>query len=583
MKKFINASEDVAREALEGFTACFSERYRLHDEVNGVLLRRPRDHKVSLVVGGGSGHEPMFSGFVGTGLADAAACGNIFASPDPGTIFQTARAVEGGKGVLFVYGNYAGDNLNFDMAGELLQKEGIPTAHVRVWDDCASAPAERMTDRRGIAGDVFVIKIAGAACDAGLELEEAARVAGRARNNLRSIGVAVSSAHIPGAAEPIFELAGDEMEYGMGIHGEKGIRRTKMQPADEVAEYLYDALQKDRPLKAGDEVCVLVNGLGSTTLLELSIVYRTLQRLLVRDGIVIHSSDMNSYCTTLEMGGLSVSVLLLDEELKRFFDAPCASPFYTRGCCQEEFPVETEREILTGTGKRRTYNPAAGREYIEAQAAKEWETLDFSVAKAMLLSVAEAVVEAEPMLTKVDSAIGDGDHGIGMKTGLKTAHAELMRLPEGNNVYEPFFVVGNAMLMSMGGASGAIFGSMFMGGAEGKAPRERLRSEELAALMEDALRAVRKRGHAQVGDKTMVDALSPAVDAMKANAEKGLAVMLRAAEAAARAGMESTKRFEAKFGRAKTQGTTIGFQDAGATSVWVMLKAMADFAERYRK
>lgn len=245
--------------------------------------------------------------------------------------------------------------------------------------------------------------------------------------------------------------------------------------------------------------------------------------------------------------------------------------------------METEREILTGTGKRRTYNPAAGREYIEAQAAKEWETLDFSVAKAMLLSVAEAVVEAEPMLTKVDSAIGDGDHGIGMKTGLKTAHAELMRLPEGNNVYEPFFVVGNAMLMSMGGASGAIFGSMFMGGAEGKAPRERLRSEELAALMEDALRAVRKRGHAQVGDKTMVDALSPAVDAMKANAEKGLAVMLRAAEAAARAGMESTKRFEAKFGRAKTQGTTIGFQDAGATSVWVMLKAMADFAERYRK
>ena len=169
MKKFINASEDVAREALEGFAACFSERYRLHDEVNGVLLRRPRDHKVSLVVGGGSGHEPMFSGFVGTRLADAAACGNIFASPDPGTIFQTARAVEGGKGVLFVYGNYAGDNLNFDMAGELLQKEGIPTAHVRVWDDCASAPAERMTDRRGIAGDVFVIKIAGAACDAGLE------------------------------------------------------------------------------------------------------------------------------------------------------------------------------------------------------------------------------------------------------------------------------------------------------------------------------------------------------------------------------------------------------------------------------
>lgn len=581
MKKFVNASEDVAREALEGFTACFSERYRLHSEVNGVLLRHPRKDKVALVVGGGSGHEPMFSGFVGKGLADAAACGNIFASPDPGTIFQTAKAVGGKRGVLFVYGNYAGDNLNFDMAGELLEKEGIPTAHVRVWDDCASAPVQRMTDRRGIAGDVFVIKIAGGACDAGLELEEATRVAGRARDNLRSIGVAVSSAHIPGAAEPIFTIGDDEMEYGMGIHGEKGIRRTKLRPADEVAEYLYNALKKERPLKAGDQVCVLINGLGSTTLLELSIVYRKIQSLFLRDGVVIHSADMNSYCTTLEMGGLSVSVLLLDEELKRFFDAPCSSPFYARGSCPEEEEAPLEQEAPAARGKGETYDPAAGRRYIEAQSAKGAETLDFSMAKAMLLSVAEAVMEAEPMLTRVDSAIGDGDHGIGMKMGLKKAHMELMKLPEGSNAYEPFAVVGKAMLMSMGGASGAIFGSMFLAGAEGKVPKERLGPEELAAMMEDALRAVQERGRAQVGDKTMVDALSPAVNAMKDNVKKGLPGMLRAAEAAAGAGVESTKRFEAKFGRAKTQGTTIGFQDAGATSVWVMLNAMAGFMEQH--
>lgn len=581
MKKFVNSYDNVASEALEGFVACYDKMYRKHPEVNGVILKQHRRDKVSLVIGGGSGHEPMFSGFVGRGLGDAAACGNIFASPDPATVYKTAKAAHGGKGILFLYGNYAGDNLNFDMAEEMLNQDGIATAHLRVWDDCASAPMERLTDRRGIAGDLFMIKIAGAACDEGMSLEEVLKVTERARENLRSIGVAATSAHIPGAAEPIFTLPDDEMEYGMGIHGEKGIKRTKMAPADEITEYLYDQLQKDMPVHAGEEICVLINGLGSTTLLEMSIVYRKLKQLLERDGIIIYDADMNSYCTTLEMGGFSISFMKLDDELKRLYNAPCSCPFYARGSLEEiqtgDEEVEFEEAEQVETAK---YDPEKGREYIAAHKAElNRESITMVGAKAMLLSVAEAVVEAEPMLTRVDSAIGDGDHGIGMKGGLKKAHETLMAMDECENAYLPFDRAGNAMLMSMGGASGVIFGSMFMAGPKGEEPKAALDAKDMARMMRKALVAIQERGHAQVGDKTMVDALAPAVEAMEANADKGMLAMLRAGEEAALKGVESTKNFEAKFGRAKTQGTTIGFQDAGATSVWVITKAMADFIE----
>ncbi|BDF04924.1 dihydroxyacetone kinase subunit DhaK [[Clostridium] hylemonae] len=330
MKKFINEADDVVDEAMEGFTACYGNYYEKHPEVNAVILKEPRKDKVALVIGGGSGHEPMFNGFVGEGLGDAAACGNVFASPDPGTIYETALAVESGKGVLFVYGNYAGDNLNFDMAEELLEDEGIESAHVRVWDDCASAPKERLTDRRGIAGDLFVIKIAGAACDRGMELAEAVKETERARDNVRSIGVATTPGQIPGLDKPTFEIADDEMEYGMGIHGERGIERTKMKPADEIVEYLYNNIKSDMELSKGDEVCVLVNGLGSTTVLEMSIAYRKLKALLDADGIAVHDADINSYCTCQEMGGFSISLLKLDDTLRELYDMPCYCPYYAK-------------------------------------------------------------------------------------------------------------------------------------------------------------------------------------------------------------------------------------------------------------
>ena len=330
MKKIINDPANAVAESLAGFTTCYSRYYSKHPEVNAVISKTPRKDKVVLVVGGGSGHEPLFSGFVGKGLADAAACGNIFASPDPGTIYETAMSVHSGHGVLFLYGNYAGDNLNFDMAEELLEDDGVHCAHIRVWDDCASAPIERMTDRRGIAGDVFMIKLAGAACDAGLSLEEIVSLLETARARLRTIGVATSPGQIPGLDKPTFELGEDELEYGMGLHGERGIQRTTMKPADEIMDFLYKNLIPELELHPGDEVCALVNGLGSTTVLELGIVYRKLAELLAQDGVQIYDGDINSFCTCQEMGGFSVSLLKLTPELKRFYDMPCYCPFYAK-------------------------------------------------------------------------------------------------------------------------------------------------------------------------------------------------------------------------------------------------------------
>ena len=284
-----------------------------------------------MLIGGGSGHEPLFAGFVGEGLADAAACGNIFASPNPQLIYETAQAVNQGKGVLFIYGCYAGDNMNFDMAEELCEFDDIPTAHIRVWDDCASAPKERIEDRRGIAGDVYVIKIAGAACDAGLSLEEVTRITEKARDNINTIGLALSPGSIPGLDKPTFELGETEIEFGMGLHGEPGIERTQMQTASQLVQRLYSEIKAEMALQSGDEVAVLVNGLGSTTLLELNIAYYELAQLMAKDGLQVYDSEIKSWCTCQEMGGFSITLLRLDDELKKYYSAPCFSPYYARG------------------------------------------------------------------------------------------------------------------------------------------------------------------------------------------------------------------------------------------------------------
>lgn len=588
MKKIINKPDDVIKEMLEGFVGAYNKFYEKHPKVNGVISKYRRNQKVALVIGGGSGHEPMFSGFVGKGLADAAACGNIFASPDPNTVYETAKAVESGCGVLFVYGCYAGDNLNFDMGEELLNADNIKTSHVRVWDDVASAPKERIEDRRGIAGDVFVVKVAGAACDAGLPLEEVTRITEKARDYTKTIGVATSPGQIPGLDKPTFELGEDEIEYGMGLHGEPGIKRTKMQPADVLVEELYKNIMMDTDLHTGDEVCVLVNGLGSTTIIELSIAYRKVEALLSRDGIKIYDADLNSFCTCQEMGGFSITLLKLDEELKSYYDMPCYCPYYAKLETDTKLVMEkTEMKEHTVINNGPVFEEKREQVFAHQNVRKRTAgvtTLNVPEAKEMLLYIADKIINQKAYLTEVDSATGDGDHGIGMAGGMEKVKSRLENMHDTNNVYEVFEEAGNAMLMSMGGASGVIFGSLYLAGAKGTEQKAELTAEELAAMERKSLETIKERGKAQVGDKTMVDALEPAVFAMEQQWKNGLLQMLRAAEEEARQGMEKTKQLIARFGRAKSlMERAVGYQDAGATSVWLIFQGMREYIERSQK
>ncbi|WP_033542528.1 dihydroxyacetone kinase subunit DhaK [Planococcus sp. CAU13] len=327
MKKVINDPNKVVQEMLEGFLYAHGNVYKKTPNENGIYIENEKK-QVAVITGGGSGHEPLFFGFVGEGLATGAAVGNVFAAPTPNTIMEVTKAVDAGKGVLYVYGNYSGDTLNFDMASELAEFEDIHTATVLVNDDIASASKEEAHNRRGIAGDVFVIKVAGAAAAEGLPLEKVTEITQKAANSTRSIGVALSPGSIPSTGRYTFEIAEDEIEFGLGIHGEAGIRTEKIMEADKLTQIMMEYIFDDIEITEGDEVCILVNGLGSTTLMELFIVNRKVTEILLEKGVKIHHTDVNNYCTTQEMAGFSITLMKVDEELKTYYDKPAYSPYY---------------------------------------------------------------------------------------------------------------------------------------------------------------------------------------------------------------------------------------------------------------
>ncbi len=320
MKKLINDPFAVVDEALEGFVAAHDALLTLAAP-RVVARRTPAKDKVGFVVGGGSGHEPAFAGYVGVGLADAAACGGVFASPPPDVVLAAIHAANFGRGVVLAYGNYAGDVMNFGLAAQMAQAEGIDVREVRVADDVASAPKAEASKRRGIAGDIIVFKCVGAAAERGLSLDEVERVARKANERTRSMGVALSACEVPGAGRPTFELPDGEMEIGMGVHGEPGVRRGPLEPADDVAKALVDAILADVDDAPGD-VALLVNGLGATSHIEQFVLYRGARRALEDTGLRVVRSYVGEFITSLEMAGASVTVTMLDAELRDLLDAP---------------------------------------------------------------------------------------------------------------------------------------------------------------------------------------------------------------------------------------------------------------------
>ena len=333
MKKILNNPENYVDEMLAGLTAAHPEYYRLHGDSGKVVARTSagKAGKVGIVTGGGSGHLPVFSGYVGEGLLDACAIGDVFASPSAEQMADAIRAADSGAGVLRLYGNYGGDVMNFDMAGELVEFEDISCSSVLLVDDVASAPPEEAKKRRGVAGMVYAFKMAGAAAEEGRDLDGVTAVAQKAADACRSIGAALSPCTVPQAGKPTFEIANDEMEMGMGIHGEPGVWRGKLQTADEMAGEMMDRLLADMPLAAGDRVSIMVNSLGATPPEELYILYRVVKARLEQVRTTIVMPLIGRYATSMEMTGISFTLCKLDDELELLLKAPCDCAFWRVG------------------------------------------------------------------------------------------------------------------------------------------------------------------------------------------------------------------------------------------------------------
>lgn len=331
MKKLLNDPAHVVDEMVEGYAAAYPQYITpLPGHPRALVRTNLHRGKVGVVIGGGAGHEPGFMGYVGQGFADGVAVGNIFASPPPGPIMEVTRAVDQGEGVLYIYGNYAGDGMNFNMSAELASLENIRTATVRITDDIASAPIEQIGKRRGIAGFVLLFKVAGAASERGYSLEELEEVCRKANAQTRTMGVALSPCILPQTRKPAFELAEDEMEIGLGIHGEPGMERGKLATADEVTTRLLSSIVGELELRSGDRVAVLVNGLGATTQMELFIIFRKAAAILSELGVQIHRSYVGEYVTSMEMGGCSITVMKLDDELAAMIDHSADCPAFTQ-------------------------------------------------------------------------------------------------------------------------------------------------------------------------------------------------------------------------------------------------------------
>lgn len=330
LRKLINDPDAFVDEMLEGVLLAHGDALKAASEDRRAVVRAdaPVPGHVGIVTGGGSGHLPLFLGYVGVGLASGVAVGNVFSSPSAEAMLAASRAVNGGAGVLYLFGNYGGDVLNFELAAEMADGEDIATKTVLLTDDVASAPPEQAAERRGIAGGFFAYKCAGAAAERGDDLAGVEAVARLVVANTRTMGVGLSPTILPSAGKPTFELGEGEMEIGIGIHGEPGVHRGELESADRVAERLFAAVAEDLALKAGERVAVLVNGLGATPLEELYILYRRTNQMLRDRGVKVHRTYVGEYATSLEMAGASISVLRLDEGLIELLDAPAASPFF---------------------------------------------------------------------------------------------------------------------------------------------------------------------------------------------------------------------------------------------------------------
>ncbi|HTE37268.1 MAG TPA: dihydroxyacetone kinase family protein [Reyranella sp.] len=557
MKKLINAPRAVVREMLEGLADLHPGLALLESE--NVIVRAglpPAGQRpVALLSGGGSGHEPAHAGYVGEGMLTAAVAGEVFTSPSVDAVLAGIRAASGPAGAILIVKNYTGDRLNFGLAAELARADGIAVEEVIVADDVALAGTVANDRRRGVAGTVLVHKIAGAAAAAGRSLAEVARLARAAAADVGTMGVALDACTVPAAGRPGFELGPNEIELGLGIHGEAGVERAAMMPADALVGRLLATILPDRKLGAGDRVALLVNGLGGTPPMELAIVARHALAALRAHGVTVERAWAGTFMSALEMPGVSLSLLRVDDERLALLDSGTTAPAWP------------------GSGKVAARAVVAVPSLPQASRPADDKPADPRLSEA-LLAIAAALEAAEGQLTDLDSRAGDGDLGASMVRAAEALRA-LAREPWSDPA-TLLAATADRLRRAIGGSSGPFYATGLLRAAR------RLPSSptplDWAQAFEDGVAAIGALGGAQPGDRTMIDALAPAASTVSRQVRDGapLGDILKAAALAAETGAAATAGMAPRLGRASYLGQrALGVADGGAVAVAIWLRALA--------
>lgn len=566
--------EDFADDQLAGWLALYADRVR---GVHGGVVALPTegaDPQVAVVVGGGSGHYPAFCGVVGPGFATGAVVGNVFTSPSAAQVYSVAKAADQGRGVVLSFGNYAGDTMNFGLAAERLRAEGIDTRIVVVTDDVASA--DEVAERRGIAGDFSVFKAMGAAAAAGADLDEVERVGAAANTATRTIGVAFSGCTMPGAAEPLFSVPDRHLGLGLGIHGEPGIRDVPVLPARELAALLVDRLLAERPEGAGPRVAPILNGLGDTKYEELFLLWGRVLPILQDAGLEVVEPEVGELVTSLDMGGCSLTLQFLDDELERYWRADAYTPAYRKVAAPVAALVPATA-VAEAAAEATVVPEATGASRRAAETARvAVEAMD------VLLR------EQEETLGRIDAVAGDGDHGRGMVKGIGAARRAVEQTDREAGVAFVLGRAGEAWAASAGGTSGVLWGAALeaFGRALGDDADE-VGAAEVVTAAQAFADSIVHLGGASRGDKTLLDALLPFVDALRSRVDDG-ADLSEAWQVAAGVAVEqaaATADLRPKVGRARPLAEkSVGTPDAGATSMGMVLTRIGEvLADRARR
>jgi D-erythrulose 4-kinase len=570
MTRIFNDPAEFAEDQFAGFLDLYADRLR--GVPGGAVALRSGEPQVAVVVGGGSGHYPAFAGLVGAGFATGAVVGNVFTSPSAAQVYSVAKAAHQGRGVILTFGNYAGDNMNFGIAAERLRKEGIDTRIVVVTDDVASAVEE--DKRRGIAGDFSVFKVLGAAAAAGLDLDGVEQ-AGRAANAAtRTIGVAFSGCTMPGADRPLFTVPEGQLGLGLGIHGEPGIRDEDVPSAAELAHLMVDSLLKTAPAGAGKRVAPILNGLGTTKYEELFLLWRTVSELLREAGLEVVDPEVGELVTSLDMGGVSLTLMWLDEQLETFWTADAYAPAYRK----QRAPIAAMSRSTQDSGSE-VSAPEAMPEATTAARVMAGYAVD------VLETMAAILHENEARLGEIDAVAGDGDHGRGMVKGVDAAVAAARTAYDGGaGVAWLLQSAGQGWAEHAGGTSGVLWGAALEAAGQSLTDaRPEYASTDLVDAAQAFSTAILDLGRATIGDKTLVDAMLPLVEELTAAVGRGTpfpAAWRDAADLAVQKA-ELTALLTPKLGRARPLAEkSVGTPDAGATSFALLASGLSDLRLR---